>query len=69
MTPLQARNLLLTIWTGPATPPGPTAWEETQPISPQAQGLPQSSQGPPVPWDRSHPASLGHRPEAPWFCH
>lgn len=26
MTPLHARNLLLTIWTGPATPPGPTAW-------------------------------------------
>ena len=25
MTPLHARNLLLTIWTGPATPPGPTA--------------------------------------------
>ena len=30
MTPLHARNLLLTIWTGPATPPGPTAWGRRQ---------------------------------------
>lgn len=62
MTPLHARNLLLTIWTGPATPPGPTACGRRQVGS--YPGLPKEGAWEPGGCPRAQPR-LG---PLPGFC-
>lgn len=70
MTPLHARNLLLTICTGPATPPGPTAYRRRGGVwagasAPQPP-LPACPLGPACPLPPPHrPARASQPPVCP----
>lgn len=65
MTPLHARNLLLTIWTGPATPPGPTAYKRRVPQPPTSPLCPQPTAHPHRPAMTSQPPDCPQPPTLP----